>query len=368
MQIPFLDLKRQYIMLQPAIDQLVTQVLAEQRFVGGERVTSFEKSFAASHGADQCIGVGNATDAIFIILKALDIGKGDEVIVPAHGWLSAAEMVLLAGAKPVFADVDPESYCLDTSKVADLITPKTRAIIPIHLYGQMADMQALKELADVHGIFLIEDCAQAHFTSNGGQLAGSIGIAGAFSFYPSKLLGALGDGGCITTSDDDLTAKCRAIANHGGIDKNEHNIPGLNSRLDTLQAAVLEFKMQHVGDWIAARNHIAGFYERELKAIPEIAIPKISLGNAHNFHIYALKVEKRDALKAHLAAAGIQTEIHYPTATPFTPAFTDSKVKISDFPVAAQLQNMELSLPIYETMTHQEVEYVAATIKEFYPS
>lgn len=368
MQIPFLDLKRQYIMLQPAIDQLLTQVLAEQRFVGGERVASFERSFAASHGVNHCIGVGNATDALFIILKALGIGEGDEIIVPAHGWLSAAEMVLLTGAKPVFADVDPESYCLGVQNIESLITPNTRAIIPIHLYGQMADMLAMKKLADSHGILLIEDCAQAHFASNGGQLAGSIGVAGAFSFYPSKLLGALGDGGCITTNDDHLAAKCRAIANHGGIDKNEHKIPGLNSRLDTLQAAVLEFKMQHVDDWITARNHIAGFYERELGAIPEITTPKISLGNAHNFHIYALKVEKRDALKAHLATAGIQTEVHYPKATPFTPVFTDSGAKPSDFPVSAQLQNKELSLPIYETMTHQEVEYIVKAIRDFYGS
>ncbi|MCE7993974.1 MAG: DegT/DnrJ/EryC1/StrS family aminotransferase [Roseivirga sp.] len=366
MQIPFLDLQRQYTMLQPAIDELVGRVLAEQRFVGGERVASFEKAFSAAHGVDHCIGVGNATDALFIILKALEIGEGDEVIVPAHGWISAAEMVLLSGAKPVFADVDAYSYCLNTESIEKLVTPKTRAIIPIHLYGQMADMQALKAFADSRDILLIEDCAQAHFASNGGQMAGSIGIAGTFSFYPSKLLGAIGDGGCITTRDQQLAAKCRTIANHGGKEKNNHQIPGLNSRLDTLQAAVLEFKMHHVDDWITARNHIAGFYERELKQIKEVITPHISLGNSHNFHIYALQVEKRDQLKAYLAAAGIQTEIHYPTASPFTPAFSKLGYKATDFPVSTRLQGSELSLPIYETMTHREVDHVVTSIKTFY--
>ncbi|GAB5525908.1 MAG: DegT/DnrJ/EryC1/StrS family aminotransferase [Roseivirga sp.] len=366
MQVPFLDLKRQYAMLQPAIDELVAEVLAEQRFVGGPRVASFEKAFAASHNVSHCIGVGNATDALFIIFKALGIGRGDEVIVPAHGWLSAAEMVLLAGAKPVFADVDVTSYCLSVANLKSLVTSNTRAIIPIHLYGQMADMQALKTFANDRDIHLIEDCAQAHFASNGGDMAGSIGIAGAFSFYPSKLLGAMGDGGCITTHDDALADKCRAIANHGGVGKNEHHMPGLNSRLDTLQAAILEFKMQHADDWITARNHIAGYYERELSTIAEISTPQISLGNAHNFHIYAIQAEQRDKLKSHLEAAGIQTEIHYPLATPFTAAFSNGNYTTKDFPVSAQLQRMELSLPIYETMTHPEVDHVVMTIKAFY--
>ncbi len=366
MQIPFLDLKRQYAMLQPAISELVGRVLAEQCFVGGERVSSFEAAFGSAHHVKHCIGVGNATDALFIILKALEIGKGDEVIVPAHGWLSAAEMVLLAGAEPVFADVDAASYCLSVENVESLVSPRTKAIVPIHLYGQMADMQALKVFADRKGIFLIEDCAQAHFASNGGDMAGSVGIAGAFSFYPSKLLGGIGDGGCITTNDDDLAQKCRAMANHGGIEKNDHQMAGLNSRLDTLQAAVLEFKMQHVDDWITARNHIAGYYERELKGISEIVTPQISLGNAHNFHIYAIQAERRDELKAHLATAGIQTEIHYPKATPFTPAFSDLQHSAQSFPVSEKLQQAGLSLPIYETMTHQEVDYVVMTIKDFY--
>lgn len=366
MQVPFLDLQRQYAMLQPAIDALVTEVLAEQRFVGGPRVASFEKAFAASHNVSHCIGVGNATDALFIILKALDIGEGDEVIVPAHGWLSAAEMVVLAGAKPVFADVDATSYCLSVTSIESLVTPNTRAIIPIHLYGQMADMQALNAFANDHDIYLIEDCAQAHFASNGGDMAGSIGTAGAFSFYPSKLLGAIGDGGCITTQNEALAARCRAIANHGGVAKNEHSVTGLNSRLDTLQAAVLEFKMQHADDWITARNHIAGYYERELSPLTEITTPQISLGNAHNFHIYAIQAEQRDKLKAHLAAAGIQTEIHYPLATPFAAAFSSQGYTNNDFPISAQLQQMELSLPIYETMTHPEVDHVVMSIKAFY--
>lgn len=366
MQIPFLNLQRKYAILQPTLDALTLEVMAEQRFVGGERVTSFEKVFAKSHNVKHCIGVGNATDALFIILKTLEIGKGDEVIVPAHGWMSAAEMVLLAGATPVFVDVDIESYCIHIPQIEAKISPRTKAIIPIHLYGQMADMEALKVFSDQHNIWLIEDAAQAHFASSGGHLAGSTGIAGAFSFYPSKLLGAMGDGGCITTNDDAFADKCRAIANHGGVGKNEHHIPGLNSRLDTLQAAILEFKIQHIDDWITARNHIAGFYGRELGKLPQITTPKISLGNAHNFHIYAIRTEQRDALKAHLEVAGVHTEIHYPVATPFTPAFSHMGHQPEDFPVSNELQSEVLSLPIYATLTHKEVQYIVNSIYQFF--
>lgn len=366
MQVPFLDLKRQYEMLKPELDEVVREVLAEQRFVGGPRVASFEQAFARAHQVRYCIGVGNATDALFIILKALGIGPGDEVIVPAHGWLSAAEMVLLAGAQPVFADVCADSYCIDPSDVEARITVHTRAIIPIHLYGQMADMEGLQQLATRHDILLIEDCAQAHFASQSGRMAGSIGVAGAFSFYPSKLLGAMGDGGCITTDDIVLAEKCRAIANHGGKEKNDHQLPGLNSRLDTLQAAILECKLQHAGDWITGRNHVAGSYNNSFKDIDQITSPQISLGNAHNYHLYVLRIQQRDQLKAHLESAGIQTEIHYPLASPFTPAFAAMGHSEADFPVSVRLQTELLSIPVYATMTHDEVKYIVRTVRNFY--
>jgi dTDP-4-amino-4,6-dideoxygalactose transaminase len=366
MHIPFLDLKRQYDMLRPELDEVIREVLAEQRFVGGPRVASFEQAFARAHQVEYCIGVGNATDALFIILKALGIGPGDEVIVPAHGWLSAAEMVLLTGARPVFADVCADSYCIDPSDVEARITEHTRAIIPIHLYGQMADMESLQRLTRQHDILVIEDCAQAHFASQSGRMAGGIGVAGAFSFYPSKLLGAMGDGGCITTNDKALADKCRALANHGGEAKNEHQLPGLNSRLDTLQAAILECKLQHAGDWITGRNHVAGFYDQSFSDIGQITRPQISLGNAHNFHLYVLRVQQRDELKAYLESEGIQTEIHYPLATPFTPAFAAMGYKEEDFPNCVQLQSELLSIPVYATMTHEEVMYIVRAVSNFY--
>jgi dTDP-4-amino-4,6-dideoxygalactose transaminase len=366
MQIPFLDLQRKYAILKSEVDSITLEVIAEQRFVGGKRIDSFEKAFALSHNVKHCIGVGNATDALFIILKALGIGHGDEVIVPAHGWMSAAEMVLLTGATPIFADVDPESYCLDVPQIEAKVTSRTKAVIPIHLYGQMADIEAIKKFTDAHNLLLIEDAAQAHFSSSGGKMAGSTGIAGVFSFYPSKLLGAMGDGGCITTQNDELAKRCRAIANHGGEGKNEHQVPGLNSRLDTLQAAILELKLKHIDDWLTSRSHIAGYYGRELAKLPEVIPPKISLGNSHNFHLYVIRTKQRDALKKHLAAADIATEIHYPTATPFTQAFSSFGHKPEDFPVSYQLQHELLTLPIYATLTHDEVAYLMASVKRFF--
>lgn len=366
MKIPFLDLKRKYEMLEPDLKDLVAEVMSEQRFVGGKRIEHFEGRFAGVHRVKHCIGTGNATDALFIILKALGIGAGDEVIVPAHGWMSAAEMVLLAGAKPVFADVDIESYCIDPQKAEEKITERTKAIIPIHLYGQMANMNELKLMAERHGIFLIEDAAQAHCASQNGQMAGSLGTAAAFSFYPSKLLGAYGDGGCITTQDDELAAKCRAMANHGGVEKNEHQFAGLNSRLDTLQAAILDFKLDHVDDWITGRNHVAGTYSEGFEDLAEVSAPRICMGNGHNFHLYVIRAQRRDQLKDYLASVGIETEIHYPVATPFTPAFTHLGHKPKDFPVSAQLQTELLSLPIFATITYEEVAYIIDRVKEFY--
>ena len=368
MHIPFLDLRRQYDLLKPELDQVVAEVMSEASFVGGERVAAFERAFAEEHAVKHCVGTGNATDALLILLKALGVGVGDEVLVPSHGWLSAAEMVSLTGARPVFVDVNAESYCMDVDAARQKVSKSTKAIIPIHLYGQMADMTELLTLAQALDIPVIEDAAQAHFASQNGKMAGSQGLAGVFSFYPSKLLGAMGDGGCITTNDDQLAAKCRAIANHGGEAKNEHKLTGLNSRLDTLQAAVLHAKLKHIDDWITARNHIAGFYTRAFEELAAVTTPQIMTGNSHNFHIYAVRAKRRNELKTFLADAGIHTEIHYPLATPFTEAYAQLGHKTADLPVSAQLQEELLSLPIFATITHPEVTYIADKIREFYMS
>ena len=244
MQIPFLDLKRQYQAIKNEVDQAISQVVEAQHFIGGNTVAEFEHLFAAAHQKKHCIGVGNATDALFIILKALDIGENDEVIVPAHGWLSAAEMVSLTGARPVFVDVEENRFGLDPKTIESKITVHTKAIIPIHLYGQICQIEDLLSIAEKFNLHLIEDAAQAHFSSKNGKKAGHWGLASAFSFYPSKVLGAFGDGGAILTDNDEFAIKCRMISNHGGLSKNDHKLKGINSRLDTLQAAILKCEVR----------------------------------------------------------------------------------------------------------------------------
>ena len=364
MEILFLDLKRQYLSIKTEVDAAVQSVIDEHRFVGGEVVSNFEKAFAKAHKVKHCIGLGNATDALFVILKSLGIRNGDEVIVPAHGWLSAAEMVSLCGATPVFADVEMKRFGLDPKSVEEKITVRTKAIIPIHLYGQICEIEALAELAKKHQLYLIEDAAQAHFAERDGKTAGSWSIASAFSFYPSKILGAFGDGGAILTNDDIFAKQCRMFANHGGLSKNDHQVKGINSRLDTLQAAVLNVKLNHVEKWIEARNRIAKRYSEAFTAIEGIITPAVNETEIHNFHIYCIRAKKRDALKAHLQNAGISTEIHYPLASPLTSAF-NSNDKSDDFPNSFQLQNEVLSLPIYPELTEAEIGYVIEKVKEF---
>ena len=366
MKIPYLDLKRQYNAIQKDVDRAVNAVLSSHHFVGGSGVTSFESSFAKTHHADHCVGVGNATDALFIILKALKIGAGDEVIVPAHGWLSAAEMVSLTGAKVVFADVELETFGIDPVSVASKINSKTKAIIAIHLYGQICKIEELYQLSQQHEIHLIEDCAQSHFASLKGGLAGSWGIASAFSFYPSKVLGAYGDGGAILTNNKELALDCRKFASHGGLNKNDHQIKGINSRLDTLQAEVLSLKLNYVEEWIESRRVIAEFYSQSLEGIGDLSVPTIPDHSKPNFHIYAIRTTHRDALKSYLEKAGVNTEVHYPIATPFTVAFNDSNYGSEDFPVSYKLQNEVLSLPIYPELTEEELAYIVQQIKLFF--
>jgi len=366
MEVPFLDLKRQYNSLKPLLNQAVIDVVEEQYFVKGKRVEGFEQQFSSVKTINHCVGVGNGTDALFITLKMIGIGKGDEVIIPAHGWLSAAEMIKLAGAIPVFVDVCENSFCMNADLVEQHITEKTKAIIPIHLYGQMADMKRLEQLAKLHGLHIIEDCAQAHFANQDGRPSGSIGIAGTFSFYPSKLLGAFGDAGCIATYNSDLASKCKAYTNHGELKKNEHLFLGINSRLDALQAAVLSIKLQHVNAWITGRNRVADYYSEGLKNLPSVQTPEIMEGNTHDFHLYVIRCERRNELKEFLSSKGINTAIHYPNATPYTKAFLGNGYQPEDFPVSSRLQSEILSLPMFSELTEIELKYVVKNIRAFY--
>jgi len=366
MQVPFVDLKPQYHSLKKEIDVAVLSVIENTTFVGGDPLTSFENNFAAACGAKYSIGVGNGTDALYIILRSLGITAGDEVITVANSWISTSETISQSGAKPIFVDIEPDYYTIDVSKIEEKITDKTKAIIPVHLYGQMAEIDKIDALCKKHNLFLIEDCAQAHLAENKAIKAGTTGIAAAFSFYPGKNLGAYGDGGAIITNDDDLAIKMRMFANHGALIKHQHQIEGINSRLDTIQAAILNVKLPHLQKWNELRLRNALLYNQVLADVTEITTPKIHSEAKHTFHLYVIRAQRRNELMNYLTEKGIQTQIHYPTILPLLPAYNYLNHKTEDFPVAAAYQDSILSLPMFPELTEEQINFVAETIKAFY--
>ncbi|MCG8605835.1 DegT/DnrJ/EryC1/StrS family aminotransferase, partial [bacterium] len=271
MKVPFVDLGAQYREIKSEIDQAIASVIADAAFIRGKYVQEFESEYARKYGVKNCISVANGTDAIYITLKALGIGSGDEVITVANSWISTSETISQTGAKPVFVDIDPDYYTIDVSKISEKITSRTKAIIPVHLYGQAAEVDEIKEISDAHGLDLIEDCAQAHFASYGGQRVGTFGRAATFSFYPGKNLGAYGDAGAILTNDDGLAERMRMFANHGCLKKHHHELEGINSRMDGIQAAILLAKLSFIDEWNAARLKRAGFYHELLSEVQDIA-------------------------------------------------------------------------------------------------
>jgi dTDP-4-amino-4,6-dideoxygalactose transaminase len=295
----------------------------------------------------------------------LGIGAGDEVIIPAHNWISAAEMTALAGAKPVFVDSD-ETFTIDPTKVKEKITARTKAIIPVHLYGQPAKVNEIRLICEKFNLHLIEDCAQAILAEENGKCVGTSGIAAAFSFYPSKNLGAYGDGGAILTNDDALEKKLRSYANHGMIEKNVHAMEGVNSRLDSLQAVMLLVKLKHIRSWNEKRNEHARLYSSLLGDLSAVELPPIRKNAKHAFHLYVIRTETRDALQKHLAANGIQTAIHYPLALPFMAPYQSSNHEPEDFPVAYRDQQRILSLPLYPELTDEQIIFVCDSIKTFF--
>jgi len=364
--IPFVNLRLQYESIQPEIDQAVKEVFSKSQFVGGESVTKFERDFAATFSIKNCVGTGNGTDALYIILRSLGIGEGDEVITPAFSCIASAEVIAQAGAKVVFADVHPDYYTIDPLKVEEKITSKTKAIIAVHLYGQAAPVAHLQQICAQHNLFLIEDCAQAHLTEEHGKLVGTFGIASAFSFYPTKNLGAYGDAGCVLTQDDQLAETIRRFANHGALHKNDHAFQGTNSRLDTLQAAILSVKLKYLPRWNERRLQIAELYNAYLKGITEVIIPSVRNGTKHTFHIYAIRTTHRDALRKHLASKGIDTLIHYPKGLPFTDAYLYMNHFPQNFPQTHQIQHELLSLPVYPELKDQEIQYITEMIRDYF--
>ncbi|MDE3250402.1 MAG: DegT/DnrJ/EryC1/StrS family aminotransferase [Bacteroidota bacterium] len=366
MHVPFVDLRSQYQSIKPAIDSAIADVIRDTAFIGGKYVKQFEQEFAQKYGVDHVIPCANGTDSLYIIMKMLGIGAGDEVITVANSWISSSETISQAGAKPVFIDIHPDYYSMDETKLEAAISSSTKAVIVVHLQGQMCEIDTIKAICDKHGVFLIEDCAQSHFSSYKGIRAGLTGIAGSFSFYPGKNLGAYGDAGCIITNDGSLAEKCRMFATHGALKKHNHLIEGINSRLDGLQAAILSVKLRHIEEWTKLRIENAALYDQYLAGIPQIAIPKVRPGTVHTFHLYVIKAEQRDALAAFLKEEGIETFIHYPVPLPAMPAYQYLGYTPDDFPVTTALQPQILSLPIYPELTESQIAFVAESIRNFY--
>jgi len=366
MKIPFVDLKAQYSDIKKDIDQAIKNVLEETAFIGGRFVKDFESSFAALYGVKHVISCANGTDSLFIIMKMLGIGAGDEVITVANSWISSSETITQTGARPVFVDIHPDYFSMDESGLESRITSATKAVIAVHLQGQMCAIDAIRSICDKRGIHLIEDCAQSHFSEYNGARAGTTGIAGSFSFYPGKNLGAYGDAGCIVTNDDALATKCRMYANHGSLRKHAHEMEGINSRMDGLQAAILQAKLPYILEWTKKRISCASLYDKHLSGAGGIVLPKKRPGSTHTYHLYVIRAEKRDQLAVFLKEKGIETAVHYPTVLPYLPAYAYLNYTPADLPVALKAQKEILSLPIYPEMTEDMVKYVSASIREFY--
>lgn len=368
MKVPFVNLKAQYQAIQPEIDKVVQNVLSNGFYIKGKHVAEFEKTFAAKLGVAHCIGVGNGTDALFIALKSLNIQAGDEVLTPALSWISTAETISLAGAKPVFVDVDPDYFHINLKEAQRLITPKTKAIIAVHLYGQSLALSELMEFCISNKLKLIEDCAQAHFSKHQLATAGTIGDVAAFSFYPTKNMGAYGDAGCVVTDSEEIANTARRFGNHGGLHKNEHLLEGINSRMDELQAGILSVKLTYIDRWNEQRIQHAETYRKKLVVVSSIKLPSLRPHVHHTYHQFVIRAQNRNELKSFLLERGVETEIHYPTALPFEPAYIYLKHSPSDFPVACELSTEILSLPIYPEISTEQIEYVCSAIQSFYSS
>jgi dTDP-4-amino-4,6-dideoxygalactose transaminase len=362
MKIPFIDLRAQYYSIKDEVDHAMSSVIQDFAFVGGKYAKAFEQNFADYIGVRNCIGVGNGTDALYVALKALGISEGDEVITAANTFIATSEAITMTGAKVVFVDCDEATYNIDVEMLERSVNSKTKAIIPVHLYGQPACIDEIEEVAKKHSLYVIEDAAQAHGAEYQGRRTGTIGDIGCFSFYPGKNLGAYGDAGAIVTNREDLAIRCRMIANHGRVDKYDHEFEGVNSRLDGLQAAILSVKLKYLEAWTQKRRAIAAAY-RDLLKDTEIILPKEREGVRHVYHLFIVKVKNRKAVQEALRKDGIATGIHYPVALPNLRAYKYLGHKPSDFPVATKYSQEILSLPMYPELTLDQVEYICDRLK-----
>ncbi len=364
-KIPFADLYSQYLSIKPEIDDAIGSVIRDSAFIRGPYVERFETEFAQVLGVSHCVSCANGTDALYIAMHALGVQPGDEVITTAHSWIATSETITQAGGRVVFCDTERDSFNIDAAQIEAKITPRTVGIIPVHLYGQAADMDAIMAIAKKHGLWVIEDCAQAHLARYKGRLVGTFGQAATFSFYPGKNLGAMGDAGAVVTGDHDLAQRMAMFARHGGLTKGEHRIEGVNSRLDGMQAAILSVKLRHLDDWTRARREKAATYNAGLAGITGLETPREGEGREHVYHLYVVRHDRRDELAGHLAAAGIQTVVNYPVALPFLPAYQRFGHVPQDFPNAWANQSRILSLPIFPEMTASQQAQVAEALRRF---
>jgi dTDP-4-amino-4,6-dideoxygalactose transaminase len=361
--IKFIDLNAQYLEIKDEIDSALRSCISESSFIKGRTVTEFEDDFASYLGTGNCIGCGNGTDALEMIIAALGIRQGDEVIVPALSWIATAEAVNNAGAEPVFVDVDPVTYTIDVSKIEEKINSRTKAIIPVHLYGCPCEMDTIDEIAKKYNIHIIEDCAQAHGAEYRGRKAGTFGIASAFSFFPSKNLGAFGDAGAVVTGNPEIAEKIRRISNHGQLDiKHSHAVIGRNSRLDTLHAAVLKVKLKYLDAWNEKRIEIAHYYKDLLGKHTDIILPEYGSHLKHVFHLFVIRTVRRKEITDILNDNGISWGIHYPNSIPFLDAYNYKNHVPSDFPVSYSITKEILSLLIHPHLDKTTAEYICSKI------
>jgi dTDP-4-amino-4,6-dideoxygalactose transaminase len=366
MKVPLLDLKRQYIAIKGEIDSSIQKVLDHGMFVMGPEVKELEEKLAKYCGVKNGIGVASGTDALLLSLRALGVGPGDEVITTTFTFFATAGVISRLGAKPVFLDINEKDFNIDPSLIEKAITPRTKAIMPVHLYGQIAEMDEIMKIAGKHNIPVVEDAAQAIGSEYKGKRAGQFGTFGCYSFFPSKNLGAYGDGGFIVTNDDKLADLVRKLRVHGSKPKYYHSIVGYNSRLDTIQAAALLIKLNYLPDWHEARRQKAATYNRLLKDIKQVKTPFVHDYNYHIYHQYTILAEKRDGLKDHLKAKEIGFDTYYPLPLHLQECYRDLNYKVGDLPVSERLASLAISLPVFPELTDQEQEYVAGAIKEFY--
>jgi len=364
MLVPFVNLQAQYNSIKSEIDDAIALVISQSAFIGGSGnsfVVNFENSFSNYIGIKHCIGCANGTDSLEILLKSYGIGIGDEVIVPALSWISTSEAVSNVGAKPIFVDIHPGYYTIDVKKIEEKISFRTKAIIPVHLYGLPAEMDEIISIAKKNRLIIIEDCAQAHGAEYKGKKIGTLGDAASFSFYPGKNLGAYGDAGCIVTNDDKISELCRMIANHGQIKKHQHTIEGRNSRLDGIQASVLTVKLKYLDTWNNKRIQNAELYKKKLME-RSFMLQQGPDYSKHVYHIFSLLTEKRDEVLSFLRKKNIHATVHYPVALPFLEAYKQYGFFKNDFPVSFHVASNVISLPMYPELSSHEIDYIVSSL------